>query len=120
MHRNDDEYHAMRLFVNASGKEVWVYSCLCNGRLRPIGYCSGKCTHRTTEEAQWHYFEYLLDEATYDGRWLGVLYQCEICGKWTSRFAQLKSAFTVYRLCDEHLNRDALSNLLFCLTEQKQ
>lgn len=116
----DDAYHLARRMTNAAGEKVWVYFCSHGKWLQPIGYCSERCGHTSPAEAQQHYLEYLLDEATYDGRWIGVSYRCEICGKWTDRFAQLKSAFTMYRLCENHLNRHALSNLLFGLTEQKQ
>lgn len=53
----------------------------------------------------------LLDESTYDRYWKGVSYGCDVCGKRTNSFAQLKSVFLIGRLCQAHLNRASLSNL---------
>jgi hypothetical protein len=55
--------------------------------------------------------EYVLDQATFDGRWEGVAYRCEVCEEWTNRFAQLKPVYRVHRLCPAHLNRESLGRL---------
>lgn len=104
----DNDFHMARKVTNSAKRDVWVYSCSYRKRPQPIGYCSERCAHTSPGDAQRHYLEYLLDEATFDGRWLGVSYQCEISGKWADGFAQLKSTFTIFRLCDDHLNRNAL------------
>ena len=112
-HGGDADYHLARWFPNGGGgRGAWLYSCLYEGRLWPVGYCSARCAHASPEEAEAHFREYLLDEATYDGQWQGVAYQCEVCGDWTDRFAQLKAAFVIHRLCRAHLNREGLRTVL--------
>lgn len=94
------------------GLGAWLYCCLYQKSYRPIGYCSLECRHREPAEAAEHYREYLLDQATYDGRWHGVYYRCELCGEWTDSFAQVPSAFIIHRLCRSHLNRNGLGRVL--------
>jgi hypothetical protein len=109
---SSDEYHMARQLAVPSGRDGWVYSCLSGSEVRPIGYCNSRCEHPTREDAEQHYSDFLLDRTTFDGKWKGVYYCCELCGEWTDSFAQVRPAFVLYHLCGRHMDRASVETLL--------
>ena len=69
--------------------------------------------HDTAEGAQEHYKEYLLDTAYYEQGIAHQQFECEVCGAWTSKCAQVgPGAMETHMLCDEHRNREHLTPLV--------
>lgn len=108
-----EELHAPQQVLDHAGRNTgrWAYTCSYAGRSFHIGYCSKTCFHLSPEEAEEHYRAYVLDTARFDGHWAGVEYRCELCGAWTSRFAQT-DVYALFRLCPMHLNRAGLEAVL--------
>ena len=69
------------------------------------------CFHDTAEEANEHYKLYLLDDAKYDRKMSNQMLKCQICGEYTEKMASA-GEWSTFILCDEHLNRESLEQLL--------
>jgi hypothetical protein len=83
--------------------------CLGSGLIDAENPCLG---HDTPEEAEEHYKQYLLDRIDFQrpDHIKDQQLKCQICGKWTQSTVGPGMRFFV--LCDEHLNRAAVSELL--------
>lgn len=101
------DHHAARQVAGGP----WLFTCLDEGRLHPIGYCSKACAHSARDDAEQHYREYLADSAEFGGRWAAKEYRCEVCGTWSDRYAVLASN-EVFRLCPAHLNQAVLRSVI--------
>lgn len=67
--------------------------------------------HATAEEACACHKEYLLDNRLrLTGFTENQQERCQICKAWTQKYAQL-GGYSMFFLCDEHLNRESVSQL---------
>lgn len=95
---------------NSNGHFPLASCNMCGGKglIKVENPCPG---HPTKAEACLHYRQYLLDQATYDGK-QDDQSRCEICGEWTCRVAQIPGHIIWHTLCIEHCNRKGLSRVL--------
>lgn len=104
----------------------WRYTCMNDGKVWPVGYCTDCPGHETEQEARQHYTDYELNETlNLDGEYADQQLRCEArlslglagpdapkCGAWTNRFASLGPGRMVsFTLCDKHRNRENVADL---------
>ena len=65
--------------------------------------------HDTKEAACSCYRAYLLDQKTRFGEQQNQQKKCEVCQKWTQKFAE--TSMDIHYLCEEHLNKETLEKI---------
>lgn len=105
-----------RELLTGSGEPsgIWHYTITNDGVGRPTGYCTAECRHASADEAREHYRHYLIDTATYNGKYIeGSFKACAVCGTPTRNFAQVgPGGMDHHSLCDEHLTKEHLAPLV--------
>lgn len=92
----------------------WHYTCMNDGRIWAVGYCSEHEPHATKDEAYECWTRYLLTERLrLDGFDSRAQHRCAApdCDSWTQHHATVDHSMT-WSLCDAHRNADVVAALL--------
>lgn len=111
---NGAPYGYCREYFDPDNYKTWIREHMTPAEVEKIRSFEDKYHthgHDTKEEACQCYKEYMLDHRLrLDGKDNSCQRKCEKCGEWTQGFAEV-GCYQLWFLCDEHRNREVVSEL---------